>query len=68
MDGNIVTAQHLSYPPSYPGSLGQFGDQLVKYSLRGGQIWPTGLLKGGYYLGGKIPGFDLSAAIWCLSG
>jgi hypothetical protein len=57
-DGNIVTAEALSFPPTYPGSLGQFGDQLVKYSLRGDQIWSTGLISGGDYIGGQIPGFN----------
>ncbi len=56
-DGNIVTGETI-YIPNNPGFPGQGGDRLVKYSLRGDQIWSTGLLKGGYYLGGKIQGFD----------
>ncbi|WP_020606497.1 T9SS type A sorting domain-containing protein [Spirosoma spitsbergense] len=57
-DGNIVTSERLSFPPTYPGSLGQFGDQLVKYSLAGDKLWSTGLIRGGDYIGGQIPGFD----------
>ena len=56
-DGNIATGETI-YIPNNPGFPGQGGDRLVKYSLRGDQIWSTGLLRGGYYLGGKIPGFD----------
>jgi hypothetical protein len=60
-DGNIVTAEAISFPPLIQGSLGQNGDRLVKYSVRGDQIWSTSLLKGGFFLGGKLPGFDYEA-------
>ncbi len=59
-DGNIVTGESI-FIPNNPGFPGQGGDRLVKYSLRGDQIWSTGLLKGGFPLGGKIPGFDFES-------
>lgn len=57
-DGNIVTTELLSSSPSGPGPFIQSGDQLIKYSLQGDKLWSTGYLKGGFYIGGKLPGID----------
>ena len=56
-DGNIVTTEQISAPTAFT-SLTIFGDKAVKYSLQGDKIWDTGFLKGGFFIGGKIPGYD----------
>lgn len=57
-DGNIVTTELISFSPGGPGPFVQSGDRLINYSLQGDQLWITGLLKGGFYIGGKLPGID----------
>ncbi|UFH53578.1 Ig domain-containing protein [Spirosoma sp. KNUC1025] len=59
-DGGIVTTEHLSQQnnPNFPSV---DGDRVIKYATPGNVVWQTGLLKGGFYLGGKIPGYDYEA-------
>ncbi|GAB4017244.1 T9SS type A sorting domain-containing protein [Spirosoma koreense] len=57
-DGNLVATEFISNQPVIPGSIAPAGDGLVKYALNGNQLWRTGLMQGGYYIGGKIPGYS----------
>ncbi|GAB3940825.1 hypothetical protein GCM10028805_03230 [Spirosoma harenae] len=59
-DGGIIGTSFTSQGNS-PGFPSVAGDRVIKYSVQGNQIWSTGLLKGGFYLGGKIPGYDYEA-------
>ena len=59
-DGNITTTEYISQG-NIPGFPSVNGDGVVKYSLQGDRMWSTGLIKGGYYLGGKIQGYDYEA-------
>ena len=53
-DGGIVTTRQISQPTNLT-SLSPVGSNVIKYSVQGDQIWQTGLLEGGFFLGGKIP-------------
>ncbi|MFD2571469.1 Ig domain-containing protein [Spirosoma soli] len=57
-DGNIVTTDFVSIAPPSPTSPGQGGDRFTKYSPQGDIIWQKGPFKGGFYLGGRINGYD----------
>ncbi|SFC10490.1 Ig domain-containing protein [Spirosoma endophyticum] len=59
-DGNIISTVFINQGNN-PGFPSVVGDGIIKNSLQGNQIWSTGLLKGGFYLGGKIPGYDYEA-------
>ena len=55
-DGGIVSTERLTQ--STATSFNQVGDGLVKYAVQGNRLWATGFLKGGFYVGGKLPGYD----------
>ncbi|GAB4041294.1 putative Ig domain-containing protein [Spirosoma jeollabukense] len=59
-DGNIISTVFINQGNN-PGFPSVAGDGIIKNSLQGNQLWNTGLLKGGFYLGGKIPGYDYEA-------
>ena len=52
-DGNIATTEQIALPAS---SLTLVADKVIKYDLPGNQLWSVGPLKGGFYIGGKVPG------------
>ena len=55
-DGNVVTTEQVT-DTSTPTSPSRTGSVLVKYSPEGNQLWRMGPLEGGFYIGGRIPGY-----------
>ncbi|GAB3639994.1 T9SS type A sorting domain-containing protein [Spirosoma arcticum] len=54
-DGGFVTTEIISNPTIGPT---RSGSNVIKYSVQGDRRWQTGFLEGGFFIGGRIPGYS----------